>query len=239
MFNRVKHYIGTSFYGKNIKVSVLNKNTGDIYEIDEEGKRRLAYLFNIFDKDHAKETSKGLFYAGPERTQVRPFNSEEYTSKKQEDETDEEYETRVTFAIQAISVLPRLLHNLSLENVSLQNRNIKEQVIIAEAAAVFAEDKEKYARFLVFVKKFQNSFDVFNAIFYGHEYAERLLDLSERLPRQEDILREGFFLTRKSPKIFEKKRKSPLFAEEKILSMFFLKPQKVHRYKPKLSEKEK
>lgn len=186
MFNGVQHYLGKEFYGKNVEVATLNENTGGIYEIDDEGKRTLTHLFTISSQENAKPTQKGYLYAGPSRTNVRSFNPEEYVSEKQEDETDEEFETRVNFAIHAISSLPKVLTDLFGEGVPLEGRSTKEQIIIAEAAAVFSEDKEKYARFLAFVKKFQNSsLDVFRALAYGHEYAERLLDLSERLPRQE------------------------------------------------------
>lgn len=186
MFNGVQHYIGKEFYGKNIKVATLNENTGGIYELTNEGKQTLTHLFTISNQENAKPTQKGYLYAGPSRTNVRSFNPEEYVSAKQGDESDEEFETRVNFAIHAISSLPKVLGDLFSEGVSLQDRITKEQIIIAEAAAVFAEDKEKYARFLAFVKKFQNSsLDVFKALAYGHEYAERLLDISERLPQQE------------------------------------------------------
>ncbi len=185
-FNGVQHYLGEEFHRDNIETATLNENTGGIYEINNEGKRTLTHLFTISSQENAKQTAGGYYYAGSERTQVRRFDPEEYVSKKQEDETDEEFETRVNFAIHAISSLPKVLSDLFSEGVPLEKRSTKEQITIAEAAAVFAEDKEKYARFLAFVKKFQNSsFDVFKALAYGHEYADRLLDLSERLPRQE------------------------------------------------------
>ena len=206
MFNHVIHYLGKQFYGKNVEVSTLNETTGGIYEIDGNGNRKLTHLFNLFTPEIALETRGGFHYAGPERTNVRDFSPKEYVSSKQEDETDEEFETRVNFAVETLSFLPQFLRDLNSRGVSFQGRSVKDQVVFAEAALLFREEKEKYDRFLQFVKKFQNSSpDIFRSLVYGREYSERLLDISEKIPKREmESVLENYSSVLENAKLFSR-----------------------------------
>lgn len=186
MFNGVSHYLGKEFVGKNVQVVTLSRDLGGIFETDDEGNTHLAYTFNLFDKRTAKQTTGGSFYAGPERTQVSAFDITQHTTGRYPDENEEEYAARIQGVQEAGKYLPEFLHILSLQKISLYNRPLRDQLIIAQAANLFKENNEMAKRFINFVEKFSNApLDCFSVMSYGHEYASRLLEISESVLKTE------------------------------------------------------